>query len=67
MKLPGRRHRGELAPRDVSKRADKIIAEFFDRAGLDLSEIGLEGHQVANTLWKIAGYLKRRGTNQADQ
>jgi hypothetical protein len=59
-------------PDDVSKRADKIIAEFFDRAGnavsgLDLSEIGLEGHQVANTLWKIAGYLRRRGTNQADQ
>ena len=37
------------------------IEECGDRiSGLDLSEIGEDGHGVANLLWRIAGYLKRR-------
>lgn len=45
--------------------ADKIAARQLDSAGnlvsgLNLDEIGEDGHQVANLLWKIAAYLRRR-------
>jgi len=44
---------------------DRIAARIIEDAGntvsgLDLSEIGEDGHAVANLLWKIAAYLKRR-------
>lgn len=44
---------------------DSVNAKFFDQAGdrvsgLDLSEIGLDGHAVANTLWRISAYLAKR-------
>lgn len=44
---------------------DRISARILDGAGntvsgLDLSEIGEDGHAVANLLWKIAAYLKKR-------
>jgi hypothetical protein len=44
---------------------DRINAQFFEDAGnrvsgLELSEIGLDGHGVANLLWRIASYLKDR-------
>lgn len=29
-------------------------------SGLDLSEIGEDGHQVANLMWKISALMKRR-------
>jgi hypothetical protein len=49
--------------------ADKIIARQLESAGntvsgLALEEIGEDGHAVANLLWKIAGYLKRRGQEE---
>jgi hypothetical protein len=45
--------------------ADKIIAEKMEQAGnwvsgLSLEEIGEDGHAVANKLWKIAAFLKKR-------
>lgn len=45
--------------------ADRIIARELDKAasyvsGLILDEIDVDGHQVANMLWKISGYLKKR-------
>lgn len=50
---------------DMQKKSDRILAEQFDSAGdaasgLVLDEIGLDGHDVANLLWKVAAYLKRR-------
>lgn len=47
------------------KSFDSINADFFDQAGnrvsgLDLSEIDLESHAVANMLWRISAYLKKR-------
>jgi len=44
---------------------DRIVARHINDAGnfvsgLDLSEINEDGHAVANLLWKIAAYLKRR-------
>lgn len=52
-------------------KVDKILAEVFDRAGncvsgLNLEPIGEDGHLVANLLWKISGYLKRRSQNIKD-
>jgi hypothetical protein len=49
---------------------DRINARYFDEAGgrvsgLNLEEIGLDGHVVANTLWKISAYLKRRAGDNA--
>lgn len=29
-------------------------------SGLELSEIGEDGHEIANKLWKVAGYLRNR-------
>jgi hypothetical protein len=50
----------------MTEKADKIVADLLDKAGnwvsgLDLSEIGEDGHAVANQLWKIAAYLRTRG------
>jgi hypothetical protein len=52
-------------------KADKLIAEVFDRtgnlvSGLSLEPIGEDGHQVANLMWKISGYLKNRATARED-
>lgn len=58
-------------PAAYGRRADKIMARQLDSAGnmvsgLDLSGIGEEGHGVANLLWKIAGYLRRRNAPPAE-
>lgn len=50
---------------DIGRGIDRINARYFDEAGdrvsgLVLEEIGLDGHAVANTLWKISAYLERR-------
>jgi hypothetical protein len=55
----------------TNAKADKILAEVFDRtgnmvSGLNLDPIGEDGHQVANLLWKIGGYLKRRAQERED-
>lgn len=44
---------------------DRVAAGHIENAGnivsgLDLSEIGKDGHAVANLLWQIAAYLRRR-------
>lgn len=49
----------------VGQGIDRINARYFDEAGnrvsgLCLEEIGLDGHGVANTLWRISAYLKKR-------
>jgi len=49
----------------VAQGINRINAQFFDDAGnrasgLCLEEIGLDGHAVANTLWRISAYLKRK-------
>lgn len=49
---------------------DRMLAYDLERAGntvsgLDLSEIGEDGHAVANKLWKIAGYLRNRRAGEA--
>lgn len=49
----------------VGQGIDRINARYFDEAGnrasgLCLEEIGLSGHGVANTLWRISAYLKER-------
>jgi hypothetical protein len=49
----------------VAQGINRINARFFDDAGnrasgLCLEEIGLDGHGVANTLWRISALLKRR-------
>jgi hypothetical protein len=51
-------------------RADKIMASALDNAanivsGLSLEAIGEDGHQVANLLWKISGYLRGRAAPDA--
>jgi hypothetical protein len=55
----------------IDAKVDKILAEVFDRAGncvsgLNLDPIDEDGHAVANTLWKISSYLKRRAQNRDD-
>jgi len=60
--------RGEAPPAGtltVRKRSDIITAGHLDTAGnivsgLHLKPINLDGHTVANTLWKISAYLKGR-------
>lgn len=57
-------------PSDVPKKVwnkkfDRLSARIVDQAGnvvsgLDLGDIGEDGHAVANKLWKISAYLKRR-------
>lgn len=44
---------------------DRIAARLLESAGntvsgLNLEEIGEDGHAVANRLWKIAAYLRKR-------
>ena len=50
---------------DIGRGIDRINARYFDEAGnrvsgLLLDEIGLDGHGVANMLWKISAYLEKR-------
>jgi hypothetical protein len=50
---------------DIGRGFDRINASYFDEAGnrvsgLLLEEIGLSGHGVANTLWRISAYLRER-------
>jgi hypothetical protein len=49
----------------LRSRIDLIIAEKLDHmgnvvSGLELSEIGEDGHALANKLWKVAHYLRTR-------
>lgn len=49
----------------LQSRIDKNVAEKMDSAantvsGLSLEEIGLDGHVLANQLWRIAAYLRNR-------
>jgi len=51
----------------MSANADRIAARMIDSAanvisGLELSEINLNGHAVANELWRISSYLRKRAT-----
>jgi hypothetical protein len=44
---------------------DRYLAREFDSAGdmasgLELSEIGEDGHAVANLLWKISSYYAKK-------
>lgn len=44
---------------------DRTIAKILENAanvvsGLELSEIGEDGHSMANRLWRIAAYLRTR-------
>ena len=55
----------------MNAKADQILAEVFDRAGdcvsgLSLEAIDEDGHAVANKLWKISSYLKRRAQTRED-
>ena len=57
----------EGARREIGRRVrtDRVIASIIEDAGdlvsgLDLTAIGEDGHLVANRLWKIAAYLRRR-------
>ena len=50
---------------DIGRGIDRINARYFDEAGnrvsgLILDEIGLDGHGVANMLWRISAYLAKR-------
>ena len=53
----------------IGRGIDRINSRYFDEAGnrasgLALEEIGLDGHAVANTLWKISAYLRRRADGE---
>jgi hypothetical protein len=53
----------------IAQGIDRINASFFDDAGnrasgLCLEEIGLDGHVVANMLWRISSYLRRRAESR---
>ena len=59
--------RREIGRREIERgvRTDRVIAGIISDAGdlvsgLDLTAIGEDGHLVANRLWKIAAYLRRR-------
>lgn len=50
---------------EINRSFDRINASYFNEAGnrvsgLDLWEIGLDAHGVANTLWRISSYLQSR-------
>jgi hypothetical protein len=52
-------------------KADKLLATALEHAanvvsGLELSDIDEDGHLVANKLWKISAYLRRREAMRAD-
>ncbi|MGH7239211.1 MAG: hypothetical protein ACREHG_03985 [Candidatus Saccharimonadales bacterium] len=49
----------------VGQGIDRINAAFFNDAGnrasgMVLDEIGMDGHAVANMLWRISAHLRRR-------
>ena len=51
---------------------DRLNAAFFDAAGdrasgLNLEEIGMSGHGLANTLWKVAAYLRNRNDKLVEE
>lgn len=55
----------------MNAKADQILAEVFDRtgnlvSGLSLEAIDEDGHAVANLMWKISSYLKRRAQMKED-
>jgi hypothetical protein len=55
--------------KDIGRGIDRINAAFFDDAGnrasgMCLEEIGFDGHDIANKLWKISAYLKKRAEAQ---
>jgi len=55
---------------DIGRGIDRINASFFNDAGnrasgLCLEEIGMDGHKVANTLWRISAYLRMRADRRA--
>lgn len=61
----------EDAARIQANRVDRIMAKHINNAGnivsgLNLSEIGEDGHEVANLLWKISSYLKRRNDGKTN-
>jgi hypothetical protein len=50
---------------------DRIISRHLESvgnmvSGLDLTDLGKDGHQVANELWHIAAYLWQRGATTDD-
>lgn len=50
---------------NMGRGMDRLNAATLERAGntvsgLCLEEIGEDGHLIANKLWKIAAYLRRR-------
>lgn len=54
---------------DIGRGIDRINAAYFNEAGnrasgLILDEIGLSGHGVANTLWRISDYLGKRASGE---
>ena len=54
---------------DIGRGIDRINATYFNEAGnrvsgLDLFEIGMDAHGVANTLWRISAYLRSRAERQ---
>lgn len=56
--------------RETGQGTDKYLAKIFDSAGdtvsgLSLEGCGEDGHAVANKLWKISAYLRRRGAGEA--
>ena len=49
----------------VGQGIDRINAAFFNDAGnrasgMVLDEIGMDGHDIANKLWRISAYLRSR-------
>lgn len=50
---------------ETARRMSRVAARDLDHAagivsGLALEPIGLDGHSVANTLWKITAHLRSR-------
>jgi hypothetical protein len=44
---------------------DKVVAEHLEDtgnmvSGLILDDIGVDGHEIANLLWRIAAHLRKR-------
>lgn len=56
---------------EIGNGIDRINAHYFDEAGnrasgLCLEAIGLDGHAIANQLWKISAYLRKRAEARRD-
>jgi len=50
---------------------DKITADYLASAGnrlsgLDLEEIGMDGHDLANRVWRVVEYLRTRNVKPGD-